>query len=184
MSTTTTGTQRKAMTQAAFARHMGWAKSRITQLKQAGRLVLTDDGKRVLVEETKRLIEETKDPNRRDVAERWAAERGEQQTDSADVAVPGQPLTHAQAKATKEYYLAENARLDYEERCGKLLERDQVKLVVADAFTTLRTQVESWPALLAPQLAGQDEGRIQALLAEHVELSLTQLVERLGKIDR
>lgn len=180
--TTTTGTQPKAMTQAEFARFMGWAKSRVTQLKQAGRLVLTDDGKRVLVAETQRLIEETKDPNRRDVAERWAAERGQPQPDSADVPVPGQPLTHAQAKATKEFYLAENARLDYEERCGKLLEADIVRQVVADAATTLRGQLESWPTLLAPQLAGQDEGRIQALLAEHVELALSQLVDRIGKI--
>lgn len=178
-------------TQTEFAQLLGVRKSYITKLKQAGRLVLTEDGKRVVVEASKRRIEETKDPNRADVVQRNAAARENDRHNGNgagvppggdDTPVPGQRLTHAEAKAAKEFYLAENARLDYEERCGRLLPRDEVRMVVADAFATSRSALEGLPALLAPTLANRDEQRVQALLAEHIELALTEMSHRLGRL--
>ena len=176
-------------TRTEFARILGVRKSYITKLGQAGRLVLTEDGKRVIVEASKQRIDDTKDPNRRDVVERNAAAREKAPASASvepsagdDTPVPGQRLTHAEAKAQKEFYLAENARLDYEERCGKLLPRDRVRQVVADAFATTRITLESLPALLAPTIANRDEQRVQALLAEHIELALTELSHRLGRL--
>jgi hypothetical protein len=178
-------------TQTEFARQLGVRKSYVTKLKQTGRLVLTEDGKRVVVEASKQRIAETKDPNRADVVERHAAAREQLPSNGNgagepaagdDTPVPGQRLTHAEAKAQKEFYLAENARLDYEERCGKLLPRDRVRQVVADAFATTRITLESLPALLAPTIANRDEQRVQALLAEHIELALAELSHRLGRL--
>lgn len=177
MSTTPTTLTRKQ-----FAEHLGVRPSYITKLGKAGRLVFTEDGRHVVVEATKRLMEESRDPNRQDVTDRHRAKRNGESAPTPDVHVPGQPLTHSQAKASKEFYLAENARLDYEERCGRLLERDAVRLVIADAAATLRAYLESLPAQLAPHLAGSDEERIQALLAEHVEVALTEMTQKLASI--
>ena len=65
-----------AVTQAEFARHIGVARSYVTALKKADRLVLNAIGN-VLVEESKKRIAETADPNRDDVAARHAEARGE-----------------------------------------------------------------------------------------------------------
>src|SRR5690606_36563118 len=59
-----------------FARRCGWKASFVTELKDAGRLVLTPDGRRVLVAESLRLIEDTRDPSKAGVAARHAAARG------------------------------------------------------------------------------------------------------------
>lgn len=172
------------MTRAEFAAHLGVRRSYITKLGHAGRLVLTEDGKRVIVEATKERIQDTRDPNRKDVVDRNAAQRrGEPlpENEGDDIAVPGQRITHAEAKAAKEFYLAENARLDYEERCGKLLERNQVRMSIADAAATLRAALEALPPRLAPGLAGKDETYIQAVLTEHIELALTELAHKFSR---
>lgn len=181
------------MTRKAFAEHMGWSPSYITKLAKEDRLVLTEDGKRVEVEASEARIIATRDPNRRDVAERHAAKRGKpapaaepvpdgaSDEDPPDSAYRG--MSHADAKTAKEFYLAENARLDYEERCGRLVPVEHVRMAVADATTTLRSHLESLPAMLAPQLVGREEDRIQALLAEHVESALTELSERMQRAE-
>lgn len=66
------------LSQAAFARHIGKARSWVTQLKSAGRLVMTDDGRHVLVAESIERISQTEDPNRSDVKGRHARGRGAQ----------------------------------------------------------------------------------------------------------
>ena len=58
-----------AVTQSEFARILGVGRSYVTALKKADRLVLNAIGN-VLVEESKKRIAETADPNRDDVAAR------------------------------------------------------------------------------------------------------------------
>lgn len=65
------------MTRAAYARYKGWDRAYVTRLAQAGRLVLTEDGKQVLVEESDRRIAESADPSKEGVRERFAGHRGE-----------------------------------------------------------------------------------------------------------
>ena len=172
------------MSRSEFAAYLGVRKSYITKLGHAGRLVLTEDGKRVVVDATKRRIAETRDPNRQDVVDRNAELRADPDPEdrAEDTAVPGQRITHAEAKAAKEFYLSENARLDYEERCGRLLEVEKVRMVAADAVATFRTGLEGLAAQLAPVLAGRDESQVQALLAEHIEQALTEVSQRLNRL--
>lgn len=59
------------MSQAEFARRAGYAKSYVTALKQAGRLVMTADG-RVDAAASVARIEATRDPNRDDLESRRA----------------------------------------------------------------------------------------------------------------
>lgn len=197
-------------TQAEFARLLSWRPSYVTQLKQAGRLVLTDDGRRVRVSESLARIEATRDPSRAHVTERHAqarqpgqgegqgrgapraAQAGVQGAAPAAAAQPPQadgdpedaalPRSYAEAKAEREHYLALAARRDYEQSIGQLLEAAAVRSALADAGTTLRTRLESLRDILAPQLAPiTDEARIRTLLSDEIEHVLAELARSFAK---
>ncbi|WP_057629530.1 hypothetical protein [Stenotrophomonas terrae] len=61
-----------------FATHMGWRPGYVTELRKAGRLVLSEDGRRVLVQASINRINGTRDPSREGVRERHAAARAAQ----------------------------------------------------------------------------------------------------------
>jgi hypothetical protein len=147
-----------------FAAANDWRRSYVSKLANEGRLVLTEDG-RVKVKESLALI---------------AATTGAPERASAPAVQPQFRLD----RDRKEFYDAENARLDLEERVGQLMNRAEVLSVVADAAVSLRARIETWPDRLAPQLAalGSDEGRIRALLADHVHTALTDLSQRFAKL--
>lgn len=174
MTRVTTATQAAAAAEAAgmdpnivskseFARLNGWSKSYVSKLNGEGRLVVTEDGKRVLVSESLARIRETTS----------APER------ASDAAVTTQ---YRGDRDRREFYDAENARLDLEERLGKLLSASRVNAVVAQAGTLFRQRFEGWPHRLAPQIAamGGNEGSIRGLLIDEVELLLTELARNLG----
>lgn len=181
-------------TQAEFAKMLGVRSGYITKLKQAGRLVLTPDGRNVIVEASKQRIEETRDPNRSDVVQRNAELREQNRTGSgptASAAAPAVPPSHDQgvgntyqaARAVKERYLALQAKREYEQACRLLMESVKVQAMLADAITTLRTNIEALPVTLGPLLAAeQDEARCIALLRENVEHLLTTLANHFRKI--
>lgn len=165
------------MTQTEFARALGVNKSYVTRLKQAGRLVLDDSGM-VAVAESKRRIRETESPHRDDVRARHAAARGGAAADAGDKV----GATFQQARAVKERYLALQAKADYERGIGKLVETDAVRHAGADLGAHLRTTLENLPHQLAPELAAiADPARIQALLAERMELVLNEIAERIAE---
>lgn len=152
-----------SLSQSDFARHIGVARSYVTALKKSGRLVLDDDGK-VLVGPSMEIMSRTSG-----APERAAVVKADY-SDSAD---------------KKNYYAAELARLDYEERCGNLMPADDVKSAIADAATTLRTRLESLPDQLAPQLAAiSDEQQVRAMLADAVEMALGEVAERFAGVGK
>lgn len=153
----------QAVSQAEFARLIGVGRSYVTALKTAGRLVLDHEGK-VLVEESKAAIAQSS----------GAPER-------AAVVQPA----FSDARDKKEHYAAELARLDYEERCGKLIVAADVVAAVADSAVTLRTRLESFPDQLAPQLAAMDdEQQVRAMLAEQIEILLGELSGKFAEIGK
>lgn len=175
-----------AVSQSDFARDIGVARSRVTALKQAGRLVLDDKG-RVMVEESKARIAETADPNRDDVARRHAANRAS--AGNAPGAAPAAPETdrvgssYQQARAVKEKFLALSAKRDYEIACSKLMQAEEVVSAIASAAVTLRTRLEAWPDTMAAMLGGnQDETQRRAILADGVEELLAGLTAEFNRI--
>jgi hypothetical protein len=162
--------QFNTLTRAEFAQARGISRARVSQLEKQGRIVLTLDD-RVDVAATDRVLALETD-------NRGGSNRGGRAARELDAAA----RERMSSKQRREYYLAENAQLDYEERCGKLLDRDQVRFVLADAFTMLRVHLEVLPDTLAPQLEHQDEERIRARLREEIERSLHELVARLQKL--
>ncbi len=191
----------EAVTQVEFSRRLGVDKSYVTRLKQAGRLVMDDSGK-VLVEESLRRIEETADPNRDDVKRRHAAGRGkpvEPRPDEAEGGEVSLPLAIAALERASEAWRVEDggalpllsfqaarqlkmnietlaSGLEAMVEAGKLVPADEMRRVIADRLTTLRTRLEALPGILPPVLAAADgEEQIRALLADHIEQLLDDL---------
>jgi hypothetical protein len=178
---------------ARFAQILGErSKSYVTQLKAEGRLVLTEDGKRVRILESIELIRKTADPSKAGVVARHAAARtaSEAQADQAPVPAPasateageeedkpddGNDGRYQHWRARSERAKALAAERDNRVRDGELLEARDVVAAASAATTTLRQRLESLADVLGPQLAAEnDEARCRALVAEAVEHALDE----------
>jgi len=179
---------------AQFAFIAGCRPSYVTQLKADGRLVLTEDGKRVRVAESIERIAATRDPSKAGVVERHAAARGdglsipttegeEGGDPEGDTEGAGEGYQYWRARNEKAKALAserENAIAD-----GRLLDVEAVTAAVTAAVTTLRTSLESLPSTLGPELAATtDEGVARALLADAIEHALEELARQFGALAR
>lgn len=181
----------EALTPTEFAARYGCTLPHVTGLKKAGRLVLADDGKRILYAESVARIEATRDPAKLAVAQRHAEARGAEldgATPPAPAAPPAaEPPDHnyQDARAKREHYAALQEELNYRQAAGELVELAQVVAAGADIMTVLRNALESAPDTWAPRLAPlADEQEIRAVLAEEVELILGAASERLAEMGR
>lgn len=174
-----------AVTQSEFARLIGVARSYVTALKKADRLVLNAIGN-VLVEESRQRIIETADPNRDDVVQRWAHARGkaveaEQETDEDGDEKPA-GHDYQKSRAQKEHYLAEQARIQFERDVGKLVDKADVDAAIADVVTTFRQALENLPHRTAPELVGKDLDAIRAILKQEVHGALAEMEREFMKL--
>lgn len=154
------------VSQAEFARRNGWAKSYVTKLKGEGRLVMTDDGKHLLAAESlARIAATTHAPGR-----------------ASD---PATSPAYRSDRDRREFYDAETARLDLEERLGKLARTSEIIATLADAASIARGKLESWGARLTPQIAalGGNEARIRRVIDDQVRLLLQDLSDRFTKAE-
>lgn len=181
----------------AFAARLGCKPGYVTSLRLAGRLVLTDDGKAVLVRESLARIEATRDPSKAGVVARHAAERAakaasEADTAGTDDAIPSPPPRGAggaahldddeaggsryqRARALNEQYKAAQAKLDYEERIGKLVDAASVRVAGAELGAAVRRHLERLPAVLSAQVDERDRERIFQHVTDNVEQVMTDL---------
>lgn len=184
-----------AVTQSEFSRMIGVGRSYVTALKKADRIVLDDAG-RVLVEESRKRIVETADPNRDDVVQRWALSRGKvaEQPESEEPEAGDKPAGadyhYQKSRAQKEHYLAEQARIQFERDIGKLVEKSDVDAAVADVVTAFRQRLENLPHRTAPELVAKDLDAIRAILKQEVhgalaemEREFSKLIEQLGSYE-
>lgn len=195
-------TAQETLSFSEFARQRGWKPGYVTELRKAGRLVLTEDGKRVRVAESLRRIDDTRDPARTGVSARHAATRGQggdgaalggdasaAGEDAADepLVEPADPISmrRARAQAEREEALLRKALRDEQIELGDLLPREDVIAAIAATTTTLRTSLETLPFTLAPELAAAaHEDRCRVLLASAIEHALDELSRRFGAIGR
>jgi hypothetical protein len=196
-----TGGEVRTATFKAFARILGErSPSYVTQLKSEGRLVLTDDGKRVRIDESLALIRSTADPAKAGVVVRHAAARASvpppaaeataeaEDTPSGDAVDPVEQ-SHARrrskAMADKAETDAKAADRDYRISMGQLLEAVEVEHAVRGAVASFRGGLENLPNTLAPELSAMtDESRIRVVLSEAFEHVLEELARAFGAIGR
>lgn len=187
-----------------FAARLGCKPGYVTQLKQSGRLVLTEDGRRVRVAESLQLIASTRDPAKEGVRARHAAARGQGAVsvaqppalttagddggEDADFpVVPADPLSlrRAKAQAEREEALARKALREEQVEMGGLMVKDDVLSFVAGAVVQLRSRLELLPAVLAPQLAAtDDEDTVRVKLRDGIEQALEELARKFSGIGR
>lgn len=174
------------LTQSQFARHLGVDRAYITRLKQAGRLVMTDDGK-VKVAESEARIAATADPAKDQVAARHAAERAvavdgkKEQKTAADPSAIGN--SYAAARAVKEKYFAMQAKLDYERSVGELVRRADAAFAMTDAMSTLRMQLVALPSVLGDQLAAlTNPHEIKVLLEDQINAALEEAAAAMKRL--
>jgi hypothetical protein len=181
------------MTKSEFAKHINVKPGYVTQLITAGRLVM--EGNKVIVEESMKLIEETRDPSKTAVSARHEKSREEklkqpqpeqeQETRQPEEITAGAGSAYQHAKAFREKYNALSAKMAYEREMKTLLPADDVRQAVMDGDTIIRSRLESLPDQLAPQLAAEtDEQRVRAILIEQIEHLLDDLSSSFYKLIR
>lgn len=192
---------------AAFARRLGCARSWVTQLAQAGRLVLVADG-RVDVEASLERMAATGDPSHAAVADRHAAARAAKgQGDAAPPAAPtppagaadatgsdddgdddapgGEDATFAHWRARSERAKARKAEHELAILEGGLMRRDQVVAALAAAAARWRTASTDWCDHVAPSVVGlADEGRVAAVLRDGMHQLHAELAKAFDEIGR
>lgn len=166
------------VTQVEFARMEGRAKSYITKLKQAGRLVM--EGDKVNVEASRARIAATADPNRDDVKQRWEEQRP-QPAAASDPQTDKIGSSYQAARAVKEKFAAMSAKLDYERAIGKMVERTEVEAAVEDVTSIIRQALEQMPHRTAPELVGKTLDQIRATLKQDIHAALSEMEREFSK---
>jgi hypothetical protein len=159
----------KFVTQIQFAKIIGRSRSWVTQLKQAGRLVLNEKGL-VDVEASNLRIQQTEEPNRDDVKARHEEGR---ETKPAEPAKPkakkiSDSLGFQNARAREQEMKAKMAELDYAERIGQLVNKKDMEIAVVDIFTTFCSNLDNNIPLLASDLVGKDFTYIRVALKQAI----------------
>lgn len=172
-----------AVKQSEFARIIGVDRSYITRLKKEGRIVFDEFGL-VLVEASKKRIKETSDPNRDDVSNRWRSQRVQNsaeidEQDEDDTKVEDHDYQRARAK--KEHFLAERARVDYLRDIGELVPISDMRAAVADVVTAFRQTLEQLPHRTGPDLIGKDLDGIRATLKQDIRAALSDMEREFTK---
>lgn len=170
------------VTQAEFARMEGKARSYITALKKSGRLVMAGD--LVDVEASRARIVGSADPNRDDVAQRWAEQRTPASTVNPENAENSKDKignSYQAARAVKEKFAAMTAKMEYERAIGKLVEKADAAAAIEDVTSVIRQSLENMPHRTAPELVGKDLDAIRATLKQEIHNALADMEREFSK---
>lgn len=186
-----------------FARLLGVSPSYVTKLREDGRLVLTDDNRKVDVEASRQRIKETESgrpqhvAGRRNHAERRAAASAEPPAPTAppaDNPPPSPPEEGGEQTTfgTRAYWerreaaaRAETREIELAKLKGELVETAAVKDAGAEAGIAIRTVLENLADQLAPVLAAEtDEPSVHRILREQMDHALHDIINRLEAATR
>ncbi len=161
--------------QAEFARMQGWDRSYVTELKKAGRLVMSKDGKLVIADASLVRIKETEDPARQDVKERHESERSVQEKSPTR-------NSYNEARTRREQAEADQAEMSAAKMRGTLVNAEEARLFGADVGATFRSSLESLSDRLPHELiALKTVDEIRAALVENFEELLSDLSLKIEK---
>ena len=84
--------------------------------------------------------------------------------------------TYAQSRAVRELYLARLAKIEFEERAGKLVSRDEVTVAAFTKARTVRDNLLNIPDRVAAVLAAEtDPVRTHQILTDEIRKALIEL---------
>lgn len=93
-----------------------------------------------------------------------------------DQPIPMQAGAYQKARAMREAYAAKLAQLDYQQKMGQLVSKDEMKGALFSAGRQLRDSLTQLPSRLAPQLASEtDQHVISMMLTQEINDALKEL---------
>ena len=173
-----------------FNKFMGFKGRYVYQLRDEDRLVLTQDGKAVLVTESIARIQATKDPSRAAVADRHAKARGyeigEPETGEKSDSSPEDEIASSYdfqgGKAKKEHFAALREEAAYHKEIGNLMDADEAMGAFADAGAKVAAVLDAVPATVGPMLAGLEQAEVIRVLTEQMDIARSELSTAVGKL--
>lgn len=188
------------MTFAAYAKHRGVSAPTITQAVKGGRISVEVDPKtnRRVIDSEKadvewnRNVDAAKQAGPNAAKARAAAARGEPAVDGGDgpgsdesgggaalpQALDSSGVALVVSRARREFYMAEVARLNFEQRAGSLVAVDEVQRRAFSIARTVREALFNIPDRLASQLAGEtDPRRVHLVLTTELTRALEALAD-------
>ena len=162
------------VSQAEFARRNGWSKQYVAKLVKQGRIKL--EGGKIDPVAAKRAIDQLAEPS---TALRENPEQSRTVVPAATAPTDNRKaVDYASARTMREAYKAKMAKLDYEEREGKLVDATQVKEQAFQTGRMVRDGVLAIPDRMADVLAAEtDPAKVRQLLVTELELVLVKLSE-------
>ncbi len=163
----------------AYAKHRGVTLKAVQKAIQSGRIRTTSDGKIDVDQADADWVRNT-GPRQATIATSSPAPRRAQtsaETPRPEPAAAG-PLDYARARAVRENYLARLAKIEFEERSGKLVSRDEVQVAAFNKFRTFRDGMLNIPDRVAAVLAAEsDPARVHEILAIEIRKALLEFAD-------
>ena len=153
-----------------YAQHRNVSHTAVQKAIRQGRIRLTPEGQ-IDIEQADRdwYRNTTPSPERTPGRPRVLAER------------PAGP-SFAQSRAVRELYMARLAKLDYEVRCGKLLDAREVENTVATIVRIARDRLLALPYRIAETVAAEtNPAEVHSILNREIRAALTELSMQLKK---
>ncbi len=168
-----------SMSYRAYARHRGVSPEAVSKAVKTGRITTGVDGK-IDPKRADREWEANTDPskplNSVNGTPKHRKPPGSPKIPGGDVeaatgALPGGIPPYLQSRSIREAYLARLSKLEYEEKAGKLVNIDAVRVVGFNAARQARDKLMNMPDRLSPLLAGMsDSHEIHRLLSAEIRL--------------
>jgi hypothetical protein len=161
------------MSMRGYAKHRGVSPEAVSKAVKQGRIstVLDEKGDRK-IDPTKADIEWEKNT----VRGQKDAPQPEPEADKPDGQATVQGPSYAQSRAIREAYQARLARLAYEEKAGKLVSADKVRITAFNTSRIVRDSILNIPDRIAHELAAEtDPHRLHVMLTEALIEALEEL---------
>lgn len=170
----------------AFARQIGKSHTAVRKAIASGRLSTLPDGRldsvvaeREWDENRQRVLSEVPKAAPPTPAAPPARPRPAREEPEAPAVVPGVgSQDYAKARAIRENYNARLAKIEYEEKIGKLLNRDEVQVAAFNKHRILRDILLGLPDRLAAVLTAEtDQQKVHDLLNDEIRKALNEFAD-------
>lgn len=159
------------LSQRAYARHRGVALSAVQKAIETGRISTQPDG---------RIDSEQADVDWERNTTRHAPPIANRGQDEDDVSIFG-ASQYTKARAVREHYQARLAKIEYEERTGKLVPKDEVQIAAFNKFRQFRDHMLNIPDRVAAVVAAETEAaKCYEVLATEVRRALNDFADANG----
>lgn len=157
------------MNASEYARHRGVSKQQVQKYLDAGKITAKRVGGRWVIdpEQADRELSQRLSPDKGGRADRM------EEPPSAGGA--GGP-SFQQARTMREAYAAQIMKLDYLQKSGQLVDKNELKLKLAKLHMAVRDSLRTIPDRVAPVLAAEtDQSKIHAMLLKEIGQALEGL---------